>query len=66
MILPLTAYAHQATVKESHDAPAVRGIIIDNMLKEHDNPFTLYPYDTNYLIYTNTSDMNKEAISSYS
>lgn len=35
------------------------------MLQEHDNPFTLYPYDTNYLIYTNTSDLNKEAISTY-
>ena len=64
-ILPLTAYAQEATVKEVHDAPAVRGSIIANMLQEHDNPFTLYPYDTNYLIYTNTSDMNKEAIGSY-
>lgn len=66
VMLPLTAYAQEATVKEIHDAPAVRGSIIANMLQEHDNPFTLYPYDTNYLIYTNTSDMNKEAISSYS
>lgn len=64
-LLPLAAYAQEATVKEVHDAPAVRGSIIANMLQEHDNPFTLYPYDTNYLIYTNTSDMNKEAISSY-
>lgn len=66
VMLPLTAYAQEATVKEIHDAPTVRGSIIANMLQEHDNPFTLYPYDTNYLIYTNTSDMNKEAISSYS
>ena len=66
VMLPLTAYAQEATVKEIHDAPAVRGSIIANMLQEHDNPFTLYPYETNYLIYTNTSDMNKEAISSYS
>lgn len=41
------------------------GSIIANMLQEHDNPFTLYPYDTNYLIYTQTSDLNKEAIASY-
>ena len=52
-------------MKEVHDAPAVRGSIIANMLQEHDNPFTLYPYDTNYLIYTQTSDLNKEAIASY-
>ena len=52
-------------MKDVHDAPAVRGSIIANMLQEHDNPFTLYPYDTNYLIYTQTSDLNKEAIASY-
>lgn len=50
--LPLTAYAQEATVKEVHDTPAVRGSIIANLLQEHDNPFTLYPYDTNYLLYT--------------
>lgn len=64
-LLPLAAYAQEATIKEVHDAPAVRGSIIANMLQEHDNPFTLYPYDTNYLIHTNTSDLNKEAISTY-
>lgn len=63
--LPLTAYAQEATIKEVHDKPAVNGSIIANMLQEHDNPFTLYPYDTNYVIYTQTSDLNKEAISSY-
>lgn len=63
--LPLTAYAQEATIKEVHDKPAVKGSIIANMLQEHDNPFTLYPYDTNYVIYTQTSDLNKEAISSY-
>jgi phospholipase A1 len=63
--LPLTAYAQEATVNEVHDTPAVRGSIIANLLQEHDNPFTLYPYDTNYLLYTWTSDINKEAIKSY-
>ena len=58
-MLPMAVYAQEATVKEVHDAPAVRGSIIANMLQEHDNPFTLYPYDTNYIIYTQTSDLNK-------
>ncbi len=31
----------------------------------HDNPFLLYPYESNYLLYTWTSDLNKEAIRSY-
>ena len=64
-MLPMAVYAQEATVKEVHDAPAVRGSIIANMLQEHDNPFPLYPYDTNYIIYTQTSDLNKEAIASY-
>lgn len=64
-MLPVVAFAQEATVKEVHDTPSVQGSIIANMLVEHDNPFTLYPYDTNYLIYTSTSDLNKEAISTY-
>lgn len=56
-MLPMAVYAQEATVKEVHDAPAVRGSIIANMLQEHDNPFTLYPYDTNYIIYTQTSGL---------
>lgn len=39
-MLPMAVYAQEATVKEVHDAPAVRGSIIANMLQEHDNPFT--------------------------
>ncbi|STV85170.1 phospholipase A1 [Klebsiella pneumoniae] len=45
--------------------PAVRGSIIANLLQDHDNPFLLYPYESNYLLYTWTSDLNKEAIRSY-
>lgn len=52
-MLPMAVYAQEATVKEVHDAPAVRGSIIANMLQEHDNPFTLYPYDTNYITIPN-------------
>lgn len=64
-MLPLSVFAQEATVKAIHDTPAVKGSIIANLLQEHDNPFTLYPYDTNYVIYTWTSDINKEAIQSY-
>ncbi|SQA98344.1 Phospholipase A1 precursor [Cedecea neteri] len=64
-MLPLTTFAQEATIDKIHDKPAVHGSIIANLLQEHENPFTLYPYDTNYLLYTWTSDMNKEAISSY-
>ncbi|CAI0917175.1 Phospholipase A1 precursor [Serratia quinivorans] len=57
--------AEEAKEQQIHDKPAVRGSIIANMLQDHDNPFTLYPYDTNYVLYTDTSNINKEAIKSY-
>lgn len=59
------ALAGEAKVERIHDTPRVQGSIIANLLQEHDNPFTLYPYDTNYLMYTDTSDINTKAISSY-
>ncbi len=48
-----------------HDYPAVRGSIIANLLQDHENPFTLYPYESNYLLYTVTDHVNKKAIHSY-
>ena len=65
LLLPAFAQAQEATVREVHDAPAVQGSSIANLLGKHDNPFVLYPYESNYLLYTLTSDMNKEAIESY-
>lgn len=49
----------------SSPAPLVQGSIISGLLQEYDSPFVLYPYESNYIIYTKTSDMNKEAIQSY-
>lgn len=43
----------------------VRGSIISGLLQNYDNPFVLYPYEPNYIIYTYTSSMNKKAIASY-
>lgn len=64
--LPAGVLAQDAPVnKQVHHTPAVRGSIIANLLQDHDNPFLLYPYESNYLLYTWTSDLNKEAIRSY-
>lgn len=49
----------------SSPTPLVQGSIISGLLQEYDSPFVLYPYESNYIIYTKTSDMNKEAIASY-
>ncbi len=65
LALPLLSYADEAKIQDVHDTPSVRGSIIANMLQDHDNPFTLYPYDSNYVIYTDTSNINKQAIQSY-
>lgn len=65
LLLPALTQAKEATIKDVHDAPAVSGSIIANLLERHDNPFVLYPYERNYLLYTWTSDLNKEAIESY-
>ena len=43
----------------------IRGSIISGLLQNYDNPFVLYPYESNYLIYTYSSSINKKAIASY-
>ncbi|MEJ5175040.1 phospholipase A [Erwinia sp. MYb416] len=65
ILFPTLVLAQTATVKDVHDQPAVRGSIIANLLEKHDNPFILFPYENNYLLYTDTSNINKEAIESY-
>lgn len=65
ILFPTLVLAQEAMVKVLHDRPAVKGSIIANMLEKHDNPFVLLPYESNYLLYTDTSDINKEAIESY-
>lgn len=64
-ILPLSAFADKDIATTVHDYPAVRGSIIANLLQDHENPFTLYPYESNYLLYTVTDHVNKKAIHSY-
>lgn len=66
LLLSTAVMAQEATVNEVHDRPEVPGSIIANLLENHDNPFLLYPYESNYLIYTYTSNINRSAIQSYS
>lgn len=65
LLLAAQVQAEEAKVQVVHDRPAVRGSIIANLLQDHDNPFILYPYESNYLLYTYTTNINKQAISSY-
>ncbi|OSN04405.1 phospholipase [Lonsdalea iberica] len=65
LLLTAQVQAQEATVQEIHDKPAVRGSIIASLLQKHDSPFILYPYENNYLLYTYTSNINREAIQSY-
>ena len=65
----LMAQAHAETTTNVNapapNQPVVRGSIIASLLQEHDTPFVLYPYESNYLLYTYTSNINKTAIQSY-
>lgn len=65
LLLAAQVQAEEAKVQVIHDRPAVRGSIIANLLQDHDNPFILYPYESNYLLYTYTTNINKQAIGSY-
>ncbi len=60
--LPAGVMAQDASV---HDKPAVRGSIIANLLGTMIILSCSTPYESNYLLYTWTSDLNKEAIRSY-
>lgn len=66
LLAPLAVSANEASEQKNLNTSAVRGSIISNMLQHYDGPFTFYAYEPNYLIYTDTSDLNKEAIESYS
>ncbi len=61
-LAPLLACAEGDTKTTAANVP---GSAIANMLQEHDTPFMLYPYETNYIIYTYTDKINKKGIASY-
>ncbi|WP_409158676.1 phospholipase A [Pectobacterium sp. B2J-2] len=63
-LLMAQAHAEETTNAPAPGQPAVRGSIIASLLQEHDTPFVLYPYESNYLLYTYTSNINKTAIQS--
>ncbi|MFC0179303.1 phospholipase A [Thorsellia kenyensis] len=41
------------------------GSVISEMMRDHERPFLLFPYDTNYLLFTHTSNLNKKSIAEY-
>ncbi|AOM42901.1 phospholipase [Xenorhabdus hominickii] len=57
----LSPWAHG----DNKQVDIVRGSVLSAMLDEQDSPFMLYPYDTNYIIYTYGAKINKQAIHSY-
>lgn len=65
LLLAAQVQAEEAKNAAANDRPAVRGSIISGLLQRYDTPFMLYPYKNNYLLYTYTTDINKEAIRSY-
>jgi phospholipase A1/A2 len=49
---PLLVQAEEAKEQQIHDKPAVRGSIMPTCCRITTTPFTLYPYETNYVLYT--------------
>ncbi|WJW81706.1 phospholipase A [Moellerella wisconsensis] len=68
---PIVLFAAQNPDQEtdqpqtSNNSTMIRGSILSGLMQNYDNPFVLYPYESNYIIYTYTSDLNKQAIKSY-
>lgn len=68
---PIVLFAAQNPDQEtdqpqtSNNSTMIRGSILSGLMQNYDNPFVLYPYESNYIIYTYTSDLNKQAINSY-
>lgn len=63
IILLSVSYAGFAETNQQ-DAPTP-GSVISEMMRDYERPFLLYPYDTNYLLFTHTSDLNKRSIKEY-
>ncbi|WP_245710998.1 phospholipase A [Thorsellia anophelis] len=49
----------------ANQTPPTRGSVISEMMRDYERPFLLYPYDTNYLLFTHTSNLNSYSISEY-
>ncbi|MGL5393003.1 MAG: phospholipase A [Shewanella sp.] len=66
IIATLLFTTHGFAIEQNNSAaPTGSGSIIANMLQHYDGPFSFYTYNPNYLIYTYTSDLNKESINAY-
>jgi phospholipase A1 len=61
----LASSEHEGKTGEYKYPNQYLGSVIANMMVDYDTPFVLYPYDTNYLLTTYTSHINKEPIKSY-
>lgn len=62
-LLPATVLAEDAAKPASN--AAARGSITANLLQDSGNFLTLYPYESNYVLYTLANHVNKNAIESY-
>lgn len=63
ILMPVAVYAHEGLDNESYDPSVPQGGIIANLLEESGHPLVIYPYESNYFLYTATSGINREAIS---
>lgn len=63
--MPVVIHAEKTADSESHNPAVLQNGVIANLLEERDQSFALYPYEASYLLFTHTSDLNREAIAAY-
>ncbi len=61
-LLPASVLAEETKTTNN---TAARGSVTANLLQDNGNFLTLYPYESNYVLYTMTDHINKNAIESY-
>ncbi len=63
ILTPVLVYAQEPLENKITDPSTPRGGFIDHLLRENESSFDLYPYEENYFLYTATSGVNQEALS---
>jgi phospholipase A1 len=63
LLIPVIIQAGEAPVNALDSPSSPRGSVIANLLQTSDSLFAIFPYEANYVLFTETSNLNREQIS---
>ncbi len=66
ILTPVMVYAQETQEDKNFNVSTPQGGVISHLLRENESTFDLYPYEENYFLFTATSGVNQEALSSES